>query len=145
MTSAKVESDKADIVVLVNESNTNGRAASYDGFAAGSTTVSAPVVEHNYYGFTSSITCQNIGNAATTMMVKYSNIATPFTTASVPSGKPVEILQSLSTQGLTPGYVGSATITADQPIVCIVNQDLMHGPNAANKQDQQYAYNAIGN
>lgn len=144
LTGAKIESDAADIVVLVNESNTNGRAASYDGFAAGSTTVSAPIVMHNYYGFSSSVTCQNIGSAATTMSVSYSTTGTSFTTPSVNSGSTALMYQPAATQGLPSGYIGSATITASQPIVCVVNQDLLHGPNASVKQDQQYAYEGIG-
>ena len=45
--------------------------------------------------------------------------------------------------GLANGYIGSATISADQNIVCEVNQDQNEGADAAVPNDQLFAYDAI--
>ena len=41
------------------------------------------------------------------------------------------------------GFIGSATITATQNIVCVVNEDANESPQQTELKDFQYAYDAI--
>lgn len=136
--SAKVEAPGGSIVVLVNESDSNNRAASYVGFAAGGTTSYAPIVLRKYYGYSTSITCQNIGAASTNITVTYSNGAVE-TRSNVPVNGTALFYQP-NTIGLPDGFNGSAVITADQPIVCVINENQVTNPAA---QDFLLAYEGV--
>lgn len=137
--SAKVTSSGGQVVALINESSTANRAASYSGFTAGGTTVSAPIVLKAYYGYSTSITCQNIGMASTNITVNYSNGATE-TLAAAANGTALFYQPNLAT--LPNGFNGSATISASggQSIVCIVNENQVTNPAA---QDWLLSYNSI--
>lgn len=132
------------IVALVNESTSTNRAASYDAFSVGSTAVSAPIVMKRYYGYNTSITCQNVGSAPTTMTIDYSGAGTS-TTASTAAGSTAIFYQPNATEGLSDNYIGSAIITSDagQPIVCVVNEDMNEGAQASQNMDQLFAYEGI--
>jgi hypothetical protein len=142
---ATVTSDQ-DVVVLVNESNGFNRAASWNGFAGGSTEVRAPIVMKRYYGYNSSVTCQNVGTAATDMTITYATGASGPTTFTGIAPGATQLFYQPTDPALAaapPNYISSATITADQPIVCVVNQDINEGSGATVIQDQLYAYNGI--
>lgn len=143
---ATVESTNGEpIVVLVNEASETNRAASYSGFAAGSNEVRAPIVLKRYFEWSSSVTCQNIGDAATTMTISYAEGATGPTTSD-----PVDVGKTwLFYQPNDPNlpafddWISSATITASENIVCVVNQDKNEEPALSRMEDQLYAYNGI--
>jgi hypothetical protein len=140
---AKVESDQ-EIVLLVNESTDKNRAASYTGFAAGSTSVQAPIVMRRYFNYNTSVTCQNIGTSATTMSITYGGISGSTTSGSIAVNATALFYQPGDSL-LSDGFIGSATITASEPIVCVVNEDMNEEPQASQIMDQLYAYNGIGN
>lgn len=144
---ASITSNNAQpLVVLVNESNGYNRAASYSGFAAGSTEVRVPIVEKRYYGYNSSVTCQNVGTAATTMTITYATGASgPTTSPSIPVGGTHLFYQPTdpALASAPPNYISSATITSTQDIVCVTNQDINEGAGATTVMDQLYAYNGI--
>ena len=142
---ATVDSDQ-EVVVLVNQSNAYGRAASYTGFATGSSEMRAPIVMKSYYTFDSSVVCQNIGSAATTMTITYAGpgVGSPTTSPSVAAGQTHQFYQpgDPSLAGVAPNWIGSATITTGGEIVCVVNQD--HIPSLATQvRDQLYSYEGI--
>lgn len=144
---ATVTSDQ-DVVVLVNESTpSTNRAASYSGFAAGSSEVRAPIVEKRYFGYNSSVTCQNIGTAATDLVVTYvgTGVGAPTTYPSVAANATQLIYQptDAALAAVPPNWIGSATIVATQPIVCVVNQDMNEPPLSTQVMDQLYSYNGI--
>ncbi len=145
---ASVTSDQP-VVVLVNESSATGtnRAASYSGFAGGSDEVRAPIVMKRYYGYNSSVTCQNLGAAATNMTVSYAGagVGAPTVYPNVAAGATQLIYQPTDAAlgSVAPNWIGSATITATEPIVCVVNQDMNELPQAAENMDQLYSYNGI--
>jgi len=145
---ASVTSDQP-VVVLVNESSATGtnRAASYSGFAGGSEEVRAPIVMKRYYFYNSSVTCQNLGAAATNMTVAYAGagVGAPTVYPNVAAGATQLIYQPTdpALAGVAPNWIGSATITATEPIVCVVNQDMNELPQAAENMDQLYSYNGI--
>ena len=147
LTNAVIESTSAGfgaqpIVALVNESNAYNRAASYIGFASGSTEVRAPIVMRRYFDFNTSIACQNVGSSATTMTIQYGGIAGSNTSPSIAAGG-AHLFYQPNDSLLSNGFLGSATITASQPIVCVVNEDQNEGALATTNLDQLYAYEGI--
>jgi hypothetical protein len=142
---ATVDSDQP-VVVLVNQSNGYRRAASYIGFAAGSNEQRAPIVMKSYYTYDSSVVCQNVGAAATTMTISYAGpgVGAPTTSPSIPAGQTHQFYQPSdpSLAGVAPNWIGSATITTSGEIVCVVNQDNI--PSLATLQeDNLYSYEGI--
>jgi len=143
---AKVVSDQ-DVAVIVNESTATNRAAAYNGFAAGSTGARAPVIMNSYYRLNSSVTCQNIGSSSATMTISYAGTGAPSGSFAPQAGNPVAVDAS----GMfyqpdhisTANFVGSATVTSDQPIVCVVNQNMDMAPEVTQDADYLYAYNGI--
>jgi hypothetical protein len=145
LTGATIVSSGQNIVALVNESNSVNRAASYSGFAAGSTSVFTPSLFRRYYEYNSSITCQNVGSAAATMTLTYAppaegSPATGTTTSpSVNPGQTTLFYQPIDTN-ITDFFSAAGTITSAQPIVCVVNEDQNENPGVF---DLLYAYNGI--
>lgn len=138
LTSAKIVSTQ-NIVALVNEQNSYGRAASYTAFASGSTKVSVPIVMKRYYNYNTSITCQNVGVSSTNMTILYSNAATA-TLSSIPTNGTALFYQP-NEAGLPNGFNGSATITSSsQPIVCVTNEDQNEGTLGTTVFDQLFTY-----
>jgi hypothetical protein len=131
------------IVVLVNESTGMNRAASYSGFASGARTVSAPIVMKRYYFYNTSITCQNIGTGPADLSVSYSGVSVATSYDNVPVNS-TQLIYQPGESSLSNNWIGSATITSDQDIVCVVNEDMNEAPQVSQSMDQLYAYNAIG-
>jgi hypothetical protein len=142
---AKVECTNGQpIVVLVNESNDYNRAASYSGFASGTKTVRAPIVMRRYYKWNTSVTCQNVGTGPATMSIQYSGITGSTASPSIPvNGKHI-FYQPTDPLVTADNWIGSATITSAQDIVCIINEDQNEAPEMTQSMDQLYAYNGIG-
>jgi hypothetical protein len=140
LTSAQITSTGGqNIVALVNETNSYGRAASYTAFASGSTTVRAPIVLKRYYNYNTSITCQNVGTVATNMTITYSNGASSSQTGIAQNG--TALFYQPNESGLTDGFNGSAVVTSSsQNIVCVVNEDMNEGSQATTVFDQLFAY-----
>ncbi|MEM4234886.1 MAG: hypothetical protein QXU75_07040 [Candidatus Methanomethylicaceae archaeon] len=136
--SAKIEATAgSSIVALINESDANNRAASYTGFATGGTTSNAPIVLNKYYGYSTSVTCQNIGTAATNITITYSNGTIEVRNNIAINGA---ALFYQPNAGLPNGFNGSAIITASQPIVCVINENQVENPNS---QDYLLTYEGI--
>lgn len=149
---ATVESTNGkNVVVLVNESKPySNRAASYSGFTGGSTNVRAPIVMKRYYDYNTSVTCQNIGSSATTMSISYAGVTGSTTSPSIDVGKthlfyqPTDpILSAVGTGAVGSDWISSATITAGEDIVCVVNEDQNEGALESTVMDQLYSYNGI--
>jgi hypothetical protein len=143
---SKIESlNSQPLIVTVNESTPGtNRASTYEGMSAGAKSLVAPIVMKRYYKYNSSMTCQNIGAAATNVRISYSGTAVSNKTVltNLAPGKSGLIYQPAEA-GLANGYIGSATVSADQNIVCVVNQDQNEAPDASIAKDQLYAYDAI--
>jgi hypothetical protein len=104
--------------------------SSYEAFNPSLATnkVSAPLLMANNGGFFTSVQCQNVGNAPTTITLTYSpntrGTFTPqnFTQQIAPgvSGAPINQLVAAGANR----YVGSGTVTSsgNVPIVCVVNE-----------------------
>ena len=146
MLAAKVVSDQ-DVAVIVNESTTYNRAGTYNGFAVGSTGARAPVVMNDAWRWNSSVSCQNIGSGSATMTISYTGTGAPAGSFAPSAGNPV----AASDVGLfyqpdhiaTSSFIGSATITSTEPIVCVVNQDQNMAPESTQTMDQLFVYNGV--
>lgn len=115
--SAIISSDR-DIRAIVNVlGNGLDYGASYSGFTAGATTVYAPLLMKENSGFTTWFNVQNAGSAATDVYVSYSDGVTNQCTNLQP-GAACTFDQGAETHAS--GWVGSAVITATQPIVVSV-------------------------
>jgi hypothetical protein len=139
--SVKVESDQ-DIVVTVNQSNNYNRAATYNGAPSGTATVALPNAMKRYYFYSSSISCQNIGAASTTMTATFTNNpAATKTSPSIPAGGSWLIYLPNET-ALPVGFNGSATVTSSgEPIICIANSNMEDAPQSTENRDELKIYN----
>ncbi len=147
--------DKQPLLVLVNESSPDNRAASYTGFTLGSTKVFAPIVNKRYKDLNSSITCQNVGTVAATLSITYTDFfGNSFGPKSVSLAanqsalfyQPNDALPN-GTLILPNGFNGSAVITSSPqqaPIICVVNQNKDEGTFRTSPRDFLSTYEGIG-
>jgi hypothetical protein len=91
--------------------------ASYSGFTEGSTTVSLPLLMKENSGFTTWFNVQNAGSAATDVTITYDDGVTNSCTGLQP-GAACTLDQG--DEAHATGWVGSATVTADEPVVVSV-------------------------
>jgi hypothetical protein len=135
------------IVVLVNESNNYNRAASFIGFASGSSEVRLPVLEKRYFNYNSSVTCQVISGGPATMTMDYIDSTGSRGTAISPSkGNGETHLFYQPSQGSLPdNWLGSGKVTSAAQVACVVNQDMNEASQATTNMDQLFAYEGIAN
>ena len=146
--SAKVVSTNSiPVVALVNQSNGYNRAASYVAFAGGATSVNVPITLRSYYGYDSSITCQNVGNADATITIDYAGVAGNTVSGAIAPNAVFSQVQAqdANLNGVGNNWISSAVVTSTQDIVCVVNQDIISGSGATTSQDVLQSYEGIGN
>lgn len=146
VTSTSAGSGAQPIVVLVNESNSYNRAASYNGFPSGGTEVRAPALEKRYYNYNSSMTCQVVSGGPATMTIEYFGAGgTSLGTTTSPSKATGEtyVFYVPNESYIPDGWLGSAKVTSTADIVCVVNQDMNESPQSTTVMDQLYSYNGI--
>lgn len=135
---ATVVSDQ-NVAVVVNQSNSYNRAASYSGISAPTTKVAVPLLMKRYYNESSSLTCQNVGSEATIMTATFSDIATSKISGSIPPNGIWSLYLPNETL-LANGYIGSAVITATQNIACVVQSNFEDAPYNTQDMDAHKAY-----
>lgn len=121
-----IRSSAAPIVSIVNQvdQNDNTKAASYDGFAAGSKKINLPNIVRNYATYQSPIVVQNIGTQSTTVTVNYYY------------GERAQSGPSFKDQGLQGQLAASETAT----IAAGANQPFrIHNLSALSGKDGQYS------
>jgi len=91
-----------------------------------------------YYGYSTSITCQNIGTATTNITVTYSNGVVETKNNVAVNG--TALFYQPNNTSLPDGFNGSAVVTASQPIVCVINENQVENPN---RQDFLLTYEGI--
>ena len=138
--SAKVTSSTEPVIAIVNESNAGLQAASYNGFVEGATEMRSPVVMKNYYTYNTSVTCLNIGTAPADITITYAGIGTPTVATGVPVNGLKEFYQPTDPNlaGVPVNWSSSATVTATQNIVCVINESSGSLPG-----DQLYSFNGV--
>lgn len=120
--SAKVTSDQPLAGVASVWTNAmHGEFSNYNAFIGGATDAVVPALYKNYYNFVSSLTIQNLGAADAAVTITYSNGTED--TATLTPNQAKEFYQP-NNPALPSGNsagVFSAKISADQPVVAIVN------------------------
>jgi hypothetical protein len=142
------------IIGVINESKAaTNRAASYSGFTAGATTIRAPIIYKNFYGYDTSITCMNVGSGtAATFSVDYVADAASGTSATQETSPSVEQYEAHqfyqpANSSLNDSYNGAAKISSTTvPFACVINEDITSLTNPATSyvRDTLYTYNAVG-
>jgi hypothetical protein len=125
--SAVVSSNQPIVATVMQVGESTSKVLmGYNGFTAGSTTASMPLIMANNAGYFTGYQVQNVGTASATVTIKYGkNIAGSF----APTDDTVTLAPNASATFIQAGgkwgtnkFVGSATITSAQPVVAIVNQ-----------------------
>jgi hypothetical protein len=129
--SAVVTSNQPIVGTVMQVGETFKILLGYNGFTEGSTAVSMPLIMSNNSDYYTSFQVQNVGDAATTVTIKYGkNLRGSFQpadeTVTLQPDKS-ETFQQNTGQWATATYVGSATITSAEPVVVIVNQAKLTG------------------
>jgi len=146
-------SDGQPLIVVVNESkggetgnNTTARATAFEGSDTGSKKLISPTVMKGYYGYNTSITCvPTSGSTVTTGKITYVGAdlsgAAVNKTDDIPAGGAIYVPSSTNVPA---GFIGAATITADNEILCVINSD-QDGDVTGKAVDYLDAFNAIKN
>jgi hypothetical protein len=129
--SAVVTSSQHIVATVMQVGETYKNLMGYNGFTAGSTSVSLPLVMSNNSGYYTGFQVQNVGSSATTVNISYgANLAGSFApsaeTKTLQPNESATLIQN-SGQFATATYVGSANLSASQPIVAICNQVKLTG------------------
>jgi|GEM_PF-497377 len=96
------------------------KLSAYTPFTSGATTIYAPVIMNNYYGYSTSLNVQNIGTSSTTVTVTY---GTGLVASQSVAAKSSAVFYTPSS-GLPSGTNTSAKIesSGSQPIIGVVNE-----------------------
>lgn len=139
--SAKVEADNEVVTLVSINQPSTGLFASYNGATSASTTVNVPVALKSYFGYFSAITVQNVGTSSTTATVTFASGQS--TNAVIPASGTHNFIQLDSAGDPVPaGTSTSAVVTADQPLVVVVQEN---SPDSYNTTpgDYLFAYTAV--
>lgn len=115
-----------NLVAIINQTNFTNFASAYNGFnpATATTSLSMPLLMDRNFGYSTGFNLQNVGDAETTVTCTYSTSANGTTIAdseyTLAAGAAANQLQGNQASGTA--YVGSASCTADQPIIAVVNE-----------------------
>ncbi len=129
--SAVVTSSQPIVATVMQVGETYQNMMGYNGFTGGSTKVSMPLIMANNSGYYTGFQVQNVGGSTANITIQYgTNILGSFTPSTeTASLAPNESKTFIQAGGMwTEQYVGSATITSNQPVVAIVNQVKMTPP-----------------
>jgi hypothetical protein len=100
----------------------------YNCVSSGSTTVHAPLIMNNYYGWDTSMTVQNTSASSASITMYYYNSGgsvVKTSTDSIPAYS--SHAYYTPSQGLADGFIGTARVTSNKPVVVVVNQSAPHG------------------
>jgi hypothetical protein len=130
--SAVVTANQPIVASVMQVGETYRNMMGYNGFTGGSTKVSMPLIMANNSGYYTGYQVQNVGGSSATINITYgTNLAAggfvPTNETATLAPNESKTFQQIGGQW-TGTYVGSATITSNQPIVAIVNQVKMTAP-----------------
>jgi hypothetical protein len=124
--SVVVRSFGAQIVAVVNEHSGVGdraEALSYNGFAAGSTTVSLPNIVRRFFGYHTPFIIQNLGTGPTVATATFVGRASEpgaTITRTIAAGQS-QFIEPNVESSLVDGGAYAVTVRADQPLAVVVN------------------------
>jgi hypothetical protein len=123
-----------DMVAIVNQASSGGKASSFNMFSASSTKWALPSLLYDFYGYNSAFQVQNVSGSAADISVTYSD-GTTASASGVADNDVASFIQATETHAS--GWSGSAIVEATGGVVVVVNQD------APADFDKQYSYNAV--
>lgn len=143
--SATITSSAQPVAVLVNESNSYNRAASFTGFAGGAKIVEVPALEKRYYNFNSSATCQMLSGGPASIRLEYfeGGVSKGYVDSPVIDNGQTWLFYQPNASFLPNQWLGSGKMTSTGNIACIVNQDMNEGTFATTSMDQLQAYEGV--
>ena len=124
--SVVVRSYGSQIVAVVNEHSGSGdraEALSYDGFAAGSPTVSLPNIVRRFFGYHTPFIIQNLGTGPTVATATFVGRGTEpgaTITRTIAAGQS-QFIEPNVESSLVDGGAYAVTVRADQPLAVVVN------------------------
>ena len=124
--SVVVRSYGAQVVAVVNEHSGSGdraEALSYNGFAAGSTTVSLPNIVRRFFGYHTPFIIQNLGTGPTVATATFVGRGTEpgaTITRTIAAGQS-QFIEPNVESSLVDGGAYAVTVRADQPLAVVVN------------------------
>ena len=128
--SAVVSSNQPIVATVMQVGEASKNMMGYNGFTAGATKVSLPLIAAKNGPYFTGYQVQNVGSGTATVSVAYG----PNTGGSLaPAGESFSLAPNQSQTFIQSGgkwsdkYIGSATITSDQPVVAVVNQITSYG------------------
>jgi len=113
-------------LVAVANANSGAAAQTYECFTAGALEIQTPLTMKKFVGaFDTGVQIQNIGTTTATVTIDYqgTNPGEPYNVSVGPNATFIFATAFEPDTMLPPGYSGSASITSDQPVVGIVNQN----------------------
>lgn len=120
---AEIDAGTGNTVVAIVNSVTSGtpNAAAYSAFDPnnGTTTVNFPLIMDRNFGIFTGFSVANVGGAAANVNCAFSGTSYTASATGLPVGASLTDVQG---GNIADSYVGSATCTADQPIVGVVSQ-----------------------
>ena len=125
--SARVTSSQP-LAAHVRQQNASGVYLTYNSLSSGSTTVHAPLIMNNYYGWDTSVNVQNTGASTASITVYYYNpngSVAKTRTDSIPAYSTHSYYSP--SEELANGFIGTARITSNRPVAVVVNQSAPHG------------------
>lgn len=120
------------IVAVTNILGVNAALGdSYGGFTGGASSLNLPLIVRNNFGIDTSITVQNVGTAPATVTIAYTpgfagnpGVTEPSFTLAAGASRTIYQRDNSALGTGTPGFVGSATVTATgSPVVATVLQE----------------------
>ncbi len=123
---AAIANQKTDGAVL--------RSGSYSGSAQGAPQAYVPIAMKTFYGFSTEISVQNAGSGDVNVVVDYYNQAGAVVTAARDTANALKAgavarFNQANNANLPSSFNGSALVTANGPVVVVINQN---GPNKQN-------------
>lgn len=115
--SAIVTADQP-IAAVDNQYNQAGFLQTYNSFLMGATEWGVTALYNGYYGWASSLDIQNVGAAATTVTVEFSDGDADYQCTIAPGAKCQPYMPNEKTLGTT---LFAASVSADEPLVVVVN------------------------
>lgn len=143
--SVVVRSYGAQIVAVVNEhsgSAERAEALSYNGFSAGSTTVSLPNIVRRFFGYHTPFIIQNLGSGPTVATATFVGRGTEpgaTITRTIAAGQS-QFIEPNVEASLVDGGAYAVTVKADQPLAVVVNT---HNDDASVTHPVAYATDGI--
>ena len=113
----------AAIVNIYGKAGSDGTLFSYNAFSAGSTTVYAPIIMNDYYGYTTAMVVQNMSTSTANVTITYSDAGTASDwSGTIGPGEAKSFWSGDASFNIPPHQLLGAKVVSDQDVAVIVNE-----------------------